>query len=116
MNRAIDMKYVQSSGTRALGFVVAAILLAADAGLAGDRDMKVLDDFSDASTGGRWTTVNDDVMGGVSTGEITVRGDGTLIFFGKTVTGKQGRLHIDTHAPRKPGSSGIRHSRAACEG
>ena len=43
---------------------------------------QVLFDFDAASDARRWTSVNDDVMGGVSEGAFRVDGKGTMVFYG----------------------------------
>jgi uncharacterized surface protein with fasciclin (FAS1) repeats len=47
-------------------------------------------DFSDASAARQWTSVNDDVMGGVSEGSFRLTDDKTLLFYGRLSLENQG--------------------------
>ncbi|MHC4120742.1 MAG: CIA30 family protein [Planctomycetota bacterium] len=51
-------------------------------GIASEPMSKLLIDFNDASVAGRWLSVNDDVMGGVSKGGFSITNDKTLVFSG----------------------------------
>ncbi len=51
-------------------------------GIASESTSKPLTDFSDASAGRRWISVNDDVMGGVSEGAFRITDADTLVFSG----------------------------------
>ena len=43
----------------------------------------ILFDFNSADTSGRWYTVNDDVMGGISKSNVRLNEDGTATFWGQ---------------------------------
>ena len=71
-------------GRRGIWFACLAFLISAFASTgqtANAAETVVLIDFNDASAVAAWTTVNDPVMGGRSTSEVTF-GDGSLVFSG----------------------------------
>ena len=51
-------------------------------GIASEPMSKLLMDFNDASVAGKWLSVNDNVMGGVSKGGFRISDDNTLVFSG----------------------------------
>ena len=69
--------------------IILGVTLIAERGYAGEaqvpekEDMtRILFDFVDASTAGLWLIVNDNVMGGVSKGEVSPTEDSCLLFSG----------------------------------
>lgn len=64
-----------------IGFLPAIVLFAF--GMVAEPTSKAVTDFSDAGAAKRWVSVNDNVMGGVSTGKFRISNDKTLEFSGK---------------------------------
>lgn len=64
-----------------IGFLPAIVLFAF--GMVAEPTSKTVTDFSDAGAAKRWVSVNDNVMGGVSTGKFRISNDKTLEFSGK---------------------------------
>jgi len=79
---------VSSSGV--LGVICVLLGVAISTGFASEFASKLLMDFSEASAARQWTSVNDDVMGGVSEGSFRLTDDKTLLFYGRLSLENQG--------------------------
>mgnify|MGYP006297351103 CR=1 FL=1 len=72
-----------TTSTAVIAAAICLLLLGGPAiGIASEPTSKPLTDFSDASAGRRWISVNDDVMGGVSEGAFRITDADTLVFSG----------------------------------
>ncbi|MEM0926659.1 MAG: CIA30 family protein, partial [Planctomycetota bacterium] len=72
-----------------------------DNGAPGASDASTLIDFNDALESNRWVTVNDNVMGGRSSGGPSFN-EGKLVFSGRTNTNGGGFSSIRTKPQRWP--------------
>ena len=68
--------------TTARWTLTALLILTLTGGASLMAEDRLLHDFSDAREAGGWMAINDGVMGGVSSGRMTVTDDGTLMFAG----------------------------------
>lgn len=89
--------------TTGLGATLAAVtivwVLTGQVSRAAEQD-KMLFDFTAGSPGAGWRTVNDNVMGGVSTGGHKLSGDGSLLFSGNLSLENRGGF-ASIRSPRK---------------
>lgn len=102
MRRPLAQGFSPRQMRRALtGVAVAAVAILAVSCGAAERPDVVLLDFDDPGAAAGWTTVNDPVMGGVSTSSVTV-GDGGLVFSG-TVSLQNNGGFASARGPQDPG-------------
>jgi NADH dehydrogenase [ubiquinone] 1 alpha subcomplex assembly factor 1 len=85
-------------------FLLSSVCPTGAASAAGAEETQLLIDFADSSVDLGWHVVNDDVMGGSSTGEFELT-EGTLVFSGNTSTDGGGFSSIRT-APSRLDLSG----------
>lgn len=76
--------------TGVLAVICTLICSVVSIGFASESETKPLMDFSDALAARQWTSVNDDVMGGVSEGSFRLTDDKTLLFYGRLSLENQG--------------------------
>lgn len=102
MRRPLAQGFSPRQMRRALtGVAVAAVAILAVSCGAAERPAVVLLDLDDPGAAAGWTTVNDPVMGGMSTSSVSV-GDGGLVFSG-TVSLENNGGFASARGPQDPG-------------
>jgi len=82
------------------------VLMLLAAGIAAEPASITVIDFSAAAAGDKWVSVNDDVMGGISTGGFRITGQKTLEFSGKLSMENRGGFASIRTSPENLGLEG----------